>query len=281
MNIQNIIKEASAILNENQIITSILDSEILLAKIIKKDRKYVVMNSKENLTIKQVKDFRRLIFKRSKGQPIAYLTNSKDFWNYKFFIKKNVLIPRPDTELLIREALKFVKNKKDLSILDIGTGSGCILLTLVKELKNLRGVGVDISKKCIEISKINADKLNLSSRVKFYKSNIDNFNIGKYDIIISNPPYIRKHLIKYLEKDVAGFEPRLALDGGLDGVTEIRKFINKSSKLIKKNGKFILEIAFDQKNIVKDLLNKKGFYINKILKDYANNDRCVVSTKIN
>ena len=239
------------------------------------------MNSKENLTIKQVKDFRRLIFKRSKGQPIAYLTNSKDFWNYKFFIKKNVLIPRPDTELLIREALKFVKNKKDLSILDIGTGSGCILLTLVKELKNLRGVGVDISKKCIEISKINADKLNLSSRVKFYKSNIDNFNIGKYDIIISNPPYIRKHLIKYLEKDVAGFEPRLALDGGLDGVTEIRKFINKSSKLIKKNGKFILEIAFDQKNIVKDLLNKKGFYINKILKDYANNDRCVVSTKIN
>ena len=281
MNIQNIIKEASAILNENQIITSILDSEILLAKIIKKDRKYVVMNSKENLTIKQVKDFRRLIFKRSKGQPIAYLTNSKDFWNYKFFIKKNVLIPRPDTELLIREALKFVKNKKDLSILDIGTGSGCILLTLVKELKNLRGVGVDISKKCIEISKINADKLNLSSRVKFYKSNIDNFNIGKYDIIISNPPYIRKHLIKYLEKDVAGFEPRLALDGGLDGVTEIRKVINKSSKLIKKNGKFILEIAFDQKNIVKDLLNKKGFYINKILKDYANNDRCVVSTKIN
>ena len=281
MNIQNIIKEASAILNENQIITSILDSEILLAKIIKKDRKYVVMNSKENLTIKQVKDFRRFIFKRSKGQPIAYLTNSKDFWNYKFFIKKNVLIPRPDTELLIREALKFVKNKKDLSILDIGTGSGCILLTLVKELKNLRGVGVDISKKCIEISKINADKLNLSSRVKFYKSNIDNFNIGKYDIIISNPPYIRKHLIKYLEKDVAGFEPRLALDGGLDGVTEIRKFINKSSKLIKKNGKFILEIAFDQKNIVKDLLNKKGFYINKILKDYANNDRCVVSTKIN
>ena len=281
MNIQNIIKEASVILNKNQIITSILDSEILLAKIIKKDRKYVVMNSKENLTFKQVKDFRRLIFKRSKGQPIAYLTNSKDFWNYKFFIKKNVLIPRPDTELLIREALKFAKNKKDLSILDIGTGSGCILLTLVKELKNLRGAGVDVSKKCIEISKINADKLKLSSRVKFYKSNIDNFNIGKYDMIISNPPYIKKHLIKYLERDVAKFEPKLALDGGLNGVSEIKKVIDKSSKLIKKNGKLILEIAFDQRNIVKDLLKKKGFYINKILKDYANNDRCVVSTKIN
>ncbi len=281
MNIQNVIKEASVILNKNQIITPILDSEILLAKIIKKDRKYIVMNSKENLTIKQVKDFRKLIFKRSKGQPIAYLTNSKNFWNYKFFIKKNVLIPRPDTELLIREALKFAKNKKDLSILDIGTGSGCILLTLVKELNNLKGVGVDISKKCVEISRINADKLKLSGRVKFYKSNIDNFNIGKYDIVISNPPYIKKHLIKYLERDVAKFEPKLALDGGLDGVTEIKKVIDKSSKLIKKNGKFILEIAFDQKNIVKDLLNKKGFYINKILKDYANNDRCVVSTKIN
>ena len=281
MNIENIIKEASLILNENKIITSVLDSEILLAKIIKKDRKYVVLNSRENLTIKQVKDFRKLIFKRSKGNPLAYLTNTKDFWNYKFTVKKNVLIPRPDTELLIREALEFSKNKKDLFILDIGTGSGCILLTLVKELKNLRGVGVDISKKCVEISKINADKLRLSGRVKFYKSNIDNFNIGKYDVIISNPPYIKKHLIKYLERDVAKFEPRLALDGGLDGVTEIKKVIDKSSKLIKKNGKFILEIAFDQKNIVKDLLNKKGFYINKILKDYANNDRCVVSTKIN
>ena len=281
MNIQNIIKEASVILNKNKTITSVLDSEILLAKIIKKDRKYVVINSKENLTTKQVKDFRKLILQRSDGHPVAYLTNTKDFWNYEFIVNKNVLIPRPDTELLIREAIKFAKHKKDLSILDIGTGSGCILLTLVKELENFRGVGVDISKKCVEISKINADKLKLNNRVKFYKSNIDNFNIGKYDIIISNPPYIKKHLIKYLERDVAKFEPRLALDGGLDGITEIKKVIYKSSKLIKKNGKLILEIAFDQRNIVKDLLKKKGFYINKILKDYANNDRCVVSTKIN
>jgi Methylase of polypeptide chain release factors len=154
-------------------------------------------------------------------------------------------------------------------------------LTLLKEKKDLRGVGIDISKKCIDIARINAKNLNVIQRVKFYKSNVDNFNLGKYDIVVSNPPYIKKHLIKYLEKDVAKFEPKLALDGGLDGISEIRKVINKTSRLIKKNGKFVLEIAFDQKKIVIDLLTKKGFYINKVIRDYAKRDRCIISTKIN
>ena len=122
--------------------------------------------------------------------------------------------------------------------------------------------------------------MGIRHRVKFFKSDVDNFNYGKYDLIVSNPPYIKKVKLKYLEKDVAEFEPRLALDGGLDGLSEIRKVIKKSSELIKKNGKFILEIGFDQKNKVIKLLNKEGFYINSALKDHAHNDRCIICTKI-
>ena len=127
---------------------------------------------------------------------------------------------------------------------------------------------------------LHAKKLEVSSRVKFFKSDVDKFDLGKYDLIVSNPPYIKKFNLKYLEKDVVNFEPKLALDGGLDGLSVIRKVIKKSSELLKKNGKFILEIGFDQKSKVIKLLNNKGFYINSSVKDLANNDRCIVSTKI-
>ena len=152
--------------------------------------------------------------------------------------------------------------------------------SILKERKNFYGTGIDISKKCLNISKINAVKLKVSSRLKLYKSDVDKFNLGKYDLIVSNPPYIKTCKLKYVEKDVAEFEPRLALDGGLDGLSEIRKVIKKSSVLIKKGGKFILEIGYDQKNKVINLLQKEGFFINSIQKDIAKNDRCIISTKI-
>ena len=192
----------------------------------------------------------------------------------------DTLIPRPDTELIIEQILKITKHKNKLNILDVGVGSGCILLSILKEKKNFYGTGIDVSKNCLNISKINAVNLEVNSRVRFFKSNVDKFNLGKYDLIVSNPPYINKHDLKYLERDVINFEPRLALDGGLDGLSEIRKVIKKSSELIKKNGKFILEIGFDQKNKVINLLKQKGFYINSTLRDFANNDRCIICTKI-
>ena len=154
------------------------------------------------------------------------------------------------------------------------------LIYILKERKNFYGTGIDISEKCLNISKKNAINLKVSSRVKFYKSDVDKFNLGKYDLIVSNPPYIKTCKLKYLERDVAEFEPKLALDGGLDGLSEIRKVIKKSSELIKKNSKFILEIGFDQKNKVINLLKRNGFYINIIRKDFANKDRCIICTKI-
>ena len=195
-------------------------------------------------------------------------------------VPDGILIPRPDTDIIVEETLKLTKNKSKLKVLDIGVGSGCILLSILKERKNFSGIGVDVSKKCLDLCRINTNKLGIKNRVKFFKSNIDNFDYGKYDLIISNPPYINRLDLKYLEKDIKNFEPKLALDGGFDGTSEVRKIIKKSSELIKKNGKLVLEIGFDQKERVKKLLKNKGFYINKVLKDYAKNDRCIISTKI-
>jgi len=280
MNIENILNEGINILQKNKIANPQLDSEILLSNSIKRDKKHIILNPKEILNSEQLGKFKSLIERRKKGEPIAYLINKKEFWKDEFFVNKDVLIPRPDSELIIEQVLKIYSKDVQLQILDIGTGSGCILLSILKERSNFYGTGIDISKKSINVSKFNAKQLNLTNRVKFFHSSVDNFNNGKYDIIVSNPPYIEQLSLKYLEKDVVNFEPKLALSGGFDGFSKIRKVINKTSILIKKNGKFILEIGFNQKNKVIKILKEEGFYVNKAIKDYGNNDRCIISTKI-
>ena len=280
MNIENIMNEGINILQKNNIANPQLDSEILLSDSIKRDKKHIILNPKEPLNSEQVEIFKNLIERRKKGEPVAYLINKKEFWKDKFFVNKNVLIPRPDTELIIEQVIKIYSKDSQLQVLDIGTGSGCILLSILKERPNFYGTGIDISKKSINVSKLNAKQMNLINRVKFFHSSVDNFKIGKYDLIVSNPPYIELSSLKYLEKDIISFEPKLALSGGLDGLSKIRKVINKAKSLIKKNGKFILEIGFNQKNKVKKILKKEGFYVNKSIKDYGNNDRCIISTKI-
>jgi release factor glutamine methyltransferase len=280
MNIENTLNQGINILKANNIPNPHLDSEILLCESIDKDKKHIILNSKEILNSKQLEDFNNFIERRKNGEPIAYLINKKEFWKYEFYVNKDVLIPRPDTELIIEQVLKIYPKQSQLQVLDIGTGSGCILLSILKERPNFYGKGIDISKKSINISKFNAKKLNLNNRTRFIHSSVDNFKIGKYDLIVSNPPYIELLSIKYLEKDVVNFEPKLALSGGFDGFSKIRKVVSKASTLIKKNGKLILEIGFRQKNKVKEILKKNGFYINRTLKDYGNNDRCIISTKI-
>ena len=280
MNIENILNEGINILQKNKIANPQLDSEILLSNSIKRDKKHIILNPKEILNSEQLVKFKSLIERRKKGEPIAYLINKKEFWKDEFFVNKDVLIPRPDSELIIEQVLKIYSKDVQLQVLDIGTGSGCILLSILKERSNFYGTGIDISKKSINVSKFNAKQLNLTNRVKFFHSSVDNFNNGKYDMIVSNPPYIEQLSLKYLEKDVVNFEPKLALSGGFDGFSKIRKVINKASILIKKNGKFILEIGFNQKNKVIKILKEEGFYVNKAIKDYGNNDRCIISTKI-
>ena len=280
MNINLAIIQGASVLKDNLINNPYLDSEILMAKAIDKDRKYILINSNRYVDSKDLNSFKELIKKRSLGEPIAYLTNKKFFWDTEFAVSHDTLIPRPDTELIVEKVLELTAQKKIINILEIGIGSGCVLLSILKERKHFYGVGIDISKNCLNISKLNAIKLKVSSKLKLYKSNVDKFSLGKYDLIVSNPPYIKSSDLKYLEKDVVKFEPELALNGGQDGLSEIRKVIKKSSELIKKNGKFVLEIGFDQKNIVINLLKKEELYINSISKDLAKNDRCIVCTKI-
>ncbi len=280
MKIETAIQSALKKLQNSNIKSALLDSELLLAKVINKSREFVILNSKEKISDEKYYKFQNMVNQRSKGKPIAYLIKKKSFWKYEFYVDENVLIPRPDTELIIEKVLKIYKKKNKIKFLDIGFGSGCILLSILKERKDFIATGIDISHKALNVCSINAYKLGVKNRVKLYKSDIDKFLIGKYDLIISNPPYIKKSDLKYLEKDVKKFEPRLALDGGLDGISEIRKVIKKSSELIKNGGKLILEIAFNQKKEVKQLLKKNSFYINSVVKDLANNDRCIISTKI-
>ena len=280
MNIQTVLNQASQILDNSSNTLSKLDSEILLSEVIKKNRQYLILNSNEELKKENIKSFNYLVKRRKKGEPIAYLINRKEFWKQNFYINQNVLIPRPDTELLVEETLKLFNVNSKLNILDIGTGSGCILLSILKERKNFFGTGIDISKKAINVARFNAKMHQLSNRVKFYNSGVDKFLIGKYDLILSNPPYIRQQDLKYLEIDVKDFEPKLALDGGKDGFSKITKVISKTAMLLKRNGRFILEIGFGQKNRILNILKQNNFFINKVLKDYGKNDRCIISTKI-
>ena len=281
MILEKVILEGSSILKKNGIKTSRLDSEILMSKAINRSKKFIITNLGSTVEKNALRNFKRFVFQRARGKPVSYITGTKEFWKFQFKIINGILIPRPDTEIIIEKVLEITKFKKKLKILDIGVGSGCILLSILKERKNFNGIGIDLSKKCIDLSRLNALNLQLNNRVKFYKSDIDNFNIGKYDLIVSNPPYINQFDLKNLDKDIKNFEPKLALNGGLDGLSEIRKVINKSSELIRLNGKLVIEIGFDQKEKVKKILTSKGFYINKTIKDYANNDRCIISTKIN
>ena len=280
MKIETAIQQANNILKKNYIKNSLLDAELLISKAINKDREYIILNNNKEIRKNDYDKFKKLIIERSKGKPIAYLVGKKNFWKYDFYVDKNVLIPRPDTELIIYQVLKIYKNKRSIKFLDVGVGSGAILLSILREKRGFFGTGIDISKECLNICEKNSRKLKVNKRAKLYKSNIDNFNNGKYDLIISNPPYIKKLDLKNLDRDVRNFEPYIALNGGLDGLSEIRKIIKKSTELIKKNGKLILEIAFNQKIEVKKILKINGFYVDAVVKDLAKNDRCIISTKI-
>ena len=279
MNILEAIKKGDKILKKEGIKSYKLDSEILMSHVTQKSRVDLILNLNTNLSNKDIILFENLIKQRSKRKPIAYLIGKKEFWKYEFSITKDVLIPRPDTEIIIDQTLKLTKNKSGLKILDIGIGSGCVLLSILKERKNFYGTGIDICKKTLNICKVNLNKLDLFDRVKLYKSDIDNFNHGKYDLVISNPPYIKKFDLKYLDRDVYDYEPKLALNGGLDGLKYIKKIILNSSNFLKRKGILILEIGFDQTEKVKKILRENGYYIRDVVRDLAKNYRCIISIR--
>jgi len=279
-NINSVLFNAKKYLINNSINSANIDSEILLSSVLKKSKNHLLLNSSIKIDEDKIDTFNKLVERRKKREPIAYILKQKDFWKSTFYVDRNVLIPRPDTEILIEEILyNYSKNQK-LSVLDIGTGSGCIIISILKDRPNFKGTAIDVCKNALNVAKYNAKIHQLENRIKFYKSSVDNFFKDKYDLVISNPPYINKFDLKYLERDVIGFEPSLALDGGIDGFTVLKKVIKKSSRLLKIGGKLVLEIGFDQKLKVIKLLKKEKYFVNKIAKDYGNRDRCVICTKL-
>ena len=279
MKIIDNLKDGYEILKKNNISSYKIDCEILMSKTLNISREEVLLNLEKNLKKEDKETYFNLINRRKKNEPIAYITNYKSFWKNKFITNKNVLIPRPDSEHLVEQALRLIKNDQSKRILDIGVGSGCLSISILNERLNCKCDAIDPSKNALNLAKINANLHQLLDRIKFYKRDVDNFYNDKYDLIISNPPYINKHKIKYL--GTINYEPKIALDGGLDGLEIIRKVILKSKYLLKTNGKLILEIGYDQKYKVINFLKEKNFFINKIIKDYGNNVRCIVSTKLN
>ena len=280
MRLLEVITKGANILRINNIQNSFLDSEILIGKILNKKREFIILN--QNLEIKK-NDFLKfisLIQERSSNKPLSYIIKSKDFWKNEFYVDNRVLIPRPDTEIIIEEVLNILRTKKINNFLEIGVGSGCIILSILSEMNDLKAIGIDISKKALEVCKINSKRMGLNSRLKLYKSDVDKFDIGKYDLIVSNPPYICRSDLNNLMKDVCGYEPKKALNGGIDGLFEIRKVVKKSSKLLKKSGKLVLEIGHNQKDRVNEILKNNGFFIQKVIKDLGQNDRCITSIKI-
>tara|TARA_B100001093_G_scaffold489799_1_gene528270 strand:- start:995 stop:1834 length:840 start_codon:yes stop_codon:yes gene_type:complete len=271
-----LIKYGSKLLRENNILSHTLDSEILLSKTLRKSREEILVNLDQDINEKNIFKFEKFIERRTKKEPIAYILEEKEFWSKKFIINKNILIPRPETELLVDKLLKMFKERK-ISILDVGTGSGCILLSLLSELKKSTGVGIDVSKEAILVAKINRLRFNLENRAKFSKKSITSFIDKKFDLVVSNPPYIERNNIKNLSEDVKRYEPRLALDGGNDGLDLIKKVIYKSKKVLKIKGTLALEIGNEQIKKVSKTLFDNNFRIKHVVNDYKDNIRCVIA----
>jgi len=280
MILENTVKQASQLLKSHNISSHELDAQIILSDILGVTKEFLVTNDKINISKKITQQYSKAIKRRINREPVAYIIGKKEFWSKYFIVSKATLVPRPETELLIYKLVKFFKNKK-INILDIGTGSGCILLSILKELNFSRGIGIDISRKAIEIAKINCKKLNLLNRSKFKVFDVNRFNEGKYDLIVSNPPYILSKEIRNLSKDIINYEPRIALDGGKDGLDLIKKVIYKSNYLLKKNGMLAIEIGNNQYRRVSYILRRQGFKEISKECDYDRNVRCIISTKMN
>ena len=279
MNYLNALNYGNKLLKSSNIKNYILDSELLLSKVLNSSREKLLLNLECNIEKKNFNKFKRLILRRKKNEPIAHIIKNKEFWRYNFKVNSEVLIPRPETEIIVYKILRLISFKSSRQILDIGTGSGCILLSIIKERPNCYGTAIDISKKALKVAISNAKMHHLENKVKFINIDIDKFNLNKYDFIVSNPPYINKFDFNRLEKDIKLYEPAIALKAGIDGLSEIKKLILKSRSLLKENGKLIFEIGKNQVNNVVGILKKNNFYVNEVCKDIQSHPRVIISSK--
>lgn len=260
-----------------------LDAEVILAYCLKMDRMHLYMNRSMNVDDEKFKKYMELIKRRKYNEPVSYITGNREFMSLNFFVKKGVLIPRPDTECLVEEVINRMKDVKDPVIADVGCGSGAISVSLAKNLPSSSVYALDISDTALEVTGINAERNGVGERVHAVKSDIfSSFDIsfeGKFNAIVSNPPYIKKDEIPKLMNDVKDYEPYEALCGGDDGLKFYRKITSGAVKYLKKNGILAYEIGYDEGEDVKSILIQNGFSDVVCKKDLAGLDRVVVGTK--
>ena len=263
-------------------LNSRLDSEILVSNLINIPRESIYSKLKENFPSNKTEELQKLVNRRVKKEPIAYILNNKEFWSTDFYVDRSVLIPRPETEVLIDLILSQINNKNNyFNILDIGTGSGCILISLLKELVKAKGIGVDKSSKAIAVAKKNSISQQVDNRTCFKNINLEEIKFDKkFDLVVSNPPYLPDVSLKNLNPDIKLYEPKIALQGGVQGVDFLYKIIGLASKILKINGLLALEIGDKQFHILAKYLKRNRF---KILDKYIlinKQVRCLLATKL-
>ena len=278
MTIKETIRKGMIILKTNNVTEPNIKSRLIMQFVLNKPREYLVVYDKEKLTLRQEVNYFKAIKKLCNGIPIQHITNRQEFMKMTFFVDENVLIPRPDTEILVEEVIKIAKKINAKKILDLCTGSGTIAISLAKYIDKSNITAVDISDKALNVAKLNAKNNEVEDRITFVESDLfKNLKKEKYDIIVSNPPYIKKEVLKKLDKEVQK-EPKLALDGGYDGLDFYRKIINKAEEYLKFSGYLCFEIGYDQKEDVENLLKEQEKYINiTCKKDLCDNDRVVIA----
>ncbi len=277
MNAAELINFGSEKLKKQNILSYHIDSEILLSTALGKSRETILVNLNRKIDSEKIIKFKKLINRRACNEPIAYILSEKEFWSKKFVVNSSTLIPRPETEMMVEKLIEIYK-RKNISILDIGTGSGCILISILCELKKSSGIGVDISKKALKIAKKNSKLHKINHSVKFIHRSFDDIFNNKFDLIVSNPPYIAERDMSRLDDDIKKHEPFIALNGGVDGLDVIKKVIYKAKDILKINGTLALEIGNGQYKKVSKILNNNNFRIKTKIKDYKDNIRSVIST---
>jgi release factor glutamine methyltransferase len=283
MNIFNVLSEAIQVLASCGCATPGLDAEVLLSACLKKDRTHLHIDREQPLTEKDLQEFRRCIERRRRGEPVAYIVGKKEFWSLPFEVNSHVLIPRPETEILVEEVLKVCSGLKatNLRILEIGTGCGAISVSLAYELKNAQIVATDISQDAINIASRNAEINNVVNQISFLWGNLFEPVSGKFDIIVSNPPYISKEEYDRLPTGVRDFEPELALLSGTDGTVFHREIIKAGGIHLKPGGWTFMEIGAGQKDRVEYMLNESNLYDNIAFRaDYAGIERVSVARRV-
>ena len=259
-----------------------LEARILLALAADIDQIRIFSHPEDQVDFSVVKHSYEMVSRRKNGEPIAYITGIEEFWSLEFNITRDTLIPRPDSELVIETILNNIPSyRNQFSILDLGTGSGCLLLSLLSELPNARGLGIDISSGACKIAKKNAKKLGLERRAKFKQGDWLTGIQNQFDIIISNPPYIADPEIKLLDKSVQYFEPHIAISGGPDGLAAFRKIAKESQSRLKLGGILAVEIGINQAKNIINIFNNNGFKIKEINRDLSKIERCILATLVN